>query len=324
MKRSLALLWLVLALFAGAAHGGGSAGTARNDVLTVEFLDVGQGDSALIRTPDGKVALVDAGTPKGVLAHLEKRKIETIDLLVTSHHHADHIGGSAEVIEEYEPRAYLDSGSEHTSKTYKRVLQALKASDKTKVLYPRPDKERKIKLGSSVVVRVFPQPPEDEDNENNNSIGLRVEYKDFSVVLTGDSEDDERAWWRKHADESLYSKVTVLKIAHHGSHNGTDAAWLKAASPELAVVSCGEGNNYGHPHKKTLDLLADQNVRLKRTDQEGTVTIKTNGADWSVARSADGPRRARLFPVEIASTPSGWYDPRLRPSRVASPATRSP
>ena len=82
-----------------------------------------------------------------------------------------------------------------------------------------------------------------------------MEYKDFSVLLTGDSEEDERDWWLKNADNNLYRRVAVIKAAHHGSRNGTNAAWLKATRPKLVVISCGEGNHYGHPHKETLQLL---------------------------------------------------------------------
>ncbi len=320
MKRFFAFLCLVASAALAAADGQPLATAAAPGDLTIEFLDIGQGDSVLIRTPDGKVALVDTGTPKkGAYPYLEARDIKTVDLLVTSHHHSDHMGGTVEVLEECSVKAYLDSGSSYTSKSYKNVLQAVKASTKTKTLYPRPNTERKINLGESVVIRVFPQPPEDEDNENNNSVGLRIQYKDFALVLTGDSEDDERAWWMKNANKTLYSKATILKLAHHGSHNGSDAEWLKAVAPELAVVSCAAGNSYGHPHKKTLDLLADKKIELKRTDMGGTIKIKTNGQTWEVSQVASAPGLFRGEPVARAG---GWYTTPARPARAPEPRAR--
>ena len=105
------------------------------------------------------------------------------------------------------------------------------------------------------MLTVLPQPPEDRDEENDNSIGLRLQYGKFSVLLTGDSEADERQWWIGHIPE-LIRDCTILKLAHHGSRNGTDARWLDLVQPELAVASLGTGNDYGHPHSETSALLA--------------------------------------------------------------------
>jgi competence protein ComEC len=124
MKRSLALLgWFVAATIASLAFSGTPA-VAQSNEVRVEFLNVGQGDAILIRSPEGKVALVDAGPSAAILDVLKERGVEHIDLVVASHHHADHIGGMANVIKEYKPKAFLDSGSSHTSATYKRVLEA--------------------------------------------------------------------------------------------------------------------------------------------------------------------------------------------------------
>jgi beta-lactamase superfamily II metal-dependent hydrolase len=247
------------------------AATAWAGNLTVSFLDVGQGDAILVQSPEGKVALVDGG-PSNLNLGVDK-----IDLVIVSHHHADHITGMVAVVEKFKPKVYVDSGSSHTSSTYKRLLSAV---SKAGCQFAQPDAGRKIQLGT-VTFRLFPQPPED-GNENNNSVGVRLEYGDFSVLLTGDSEKKERAWWRNNADATLYRAVTVLKAAHHGSRNGMNAAWLKATDPKLAVISCGKGNNYGHPHKETLDLLKAQAVPVKRTDVDGTIRIETDGKTWKI------------------------------------------
>lgn len=255
--------------------GGSVLGSSR---LTIEFLDVGQGDSALIRSPEGKLALVDAGPSAHRAASLlRERGVGRLDLVVVTHHHADHYGGMLAVIEEFRPRVFLDAPSPHTSKAYSRLLRAVRDAGITAI---EPEATpRKIELGS-VHLTVLPQPPVDPHNENNNSIGLRVEYGDFAALLTGDSEVAERAWWADHAP-NLCANVAVLKLAHHGSRNGTSAAWLRLAQPGLAVACLGAHNEFGHPHPETLQRLEAAGVPLDRTDLDGTVTITTDGATWT-------------------------------------------
>lgn len=255
------------------------AGTARAGNVTVSFLDIGQGDAILIRSPEGKVALVDAGPSKDTLDVLKDEGVENIDIVIASHHHSDHIGGMANVIKKYKPKVYVDSGSSHTTGTYKKVLEAANQAG-CQLVQPKKDSERKIGLGS-VVLRLFPRPPEDARNENNNSVGVRLECDDFSVLLTGDSEESERDWWTEHA-KNLLSGVCVLKAAHHGSRNGTNAAWLELTKPELVVISCGKDNKYGHPHEETLQLLKQLNVPFKRTDTDGTISVESDGRTWNI------------------------------------------
>jgi beta-lactamase superfamily II metal-dependent hydrolase len=306
MKRSLALLnWLIAATVVSLGLSGTPAVAQANEVR-IEFLNVGQGDAVLIRSPEGKVALVDAGPSSAILDILKDRDVDHIDLVVASHHHADHIGGMTSVIKEYKPKVFLDSGSSHTTATYKRVLEAAQQAH-SQYIRPNKDSERKITLGS-VILRVFAQPPqdEDEDEENNNSIGIRVESEGLSVLLTGDSEEHERAWWMEHANGSLFRNVDVLKLAHHGSHNGTDKEWMQATKPTLAVVSCGADNPYGHPHNVVLRLLKRERVPLKRTDVDDTVVITSGSGRWRVVEehkatvaSPGGPEAESREPITI-------------------------
>ena len=112
-----------------------------------------------------------------------------------------------------------------------------------------------------------------------------MKYGEFSVLLPGDSETPERHWWLQHEPE-LVRNCTILKLAHHGSRNGTDATWLKAVRPELAVASMGAGNDYGHPHPETVSLLRRSGIPFLRTDQLGTIIIESDGSDWRVVRPA--------------------------------------
>ena len=288
MKRTLLALVFVL------------TATAQAENIAVSFLDVGQGDAILIRLPEGKTALVDAGPlSSDILGILQKEGVQNIDLLITSHHHADHIGGMIAVVEKYKPTLYVDSNSSHTTSTYKRLLQAVRDAG-CQLAQSKGDSERKIQLGT-VTFRLFPQPPEDKKQENNNSIGIRLEFGEFSVLLTGDSEKKERDWWRKNAKAALWRDVTIMKASHHGSRNGMDPAWLKTAKPELVVISCGkQPNQYGHPHAETLDLLKTQAVPIKRTDVDGTIRIESDGKTWKI-RQKEAQTSLWPSPLQLAA-----------------------
>jgi beta-lactamase superfamily II metal-dependent hydrolase len=278
-------------------------------VAMIEFLDVGQGDAILIRSPEGKTALIDAGPHKELAAELLRRRgVRSLDLLVLSHHHADHYGGMEEVVRQFRPRVFLDSGSSHTTSHYLRLLELVR--DRGIVTMGPAERPRRIELGS-VVLTVFPRAPENPADENENSVGIRLRYGSFSALLPGDAERSERAWWEREVPD-LCADATVLKLAHHGSNNGTDARWLGLVRPELAVACVGRDNEYGHPGSATLALLARSDIPLLRTDRDGSIVVESDGRRWWVV----GRKLAARAP------PSG--KPRTRPRRdvAVSPARR--
>jgi beta-lactamase superfamily II metal-dependent hydrolase len=252
---------------------------ATRNTAVIDVLDVGQGDSILIRSPEGKTALIDAGPSKDVVPLLKQRGVTSIDLVVVSHHHADHYGGMDDVIKAFHPRLFLASDSSYTTPHYLKLLRLIRDSG-IRAITPT-NALRKIELGS-VTLTVLPQPPEDVDDENDNSIGIRVQHGSFSMLLTGDSQARERAFWERHAPD-LIRDCTVMKLPHHGSKNGTDSRWLSIVKPRLAVISVGEKNDYGHPSPEPLTLLARMRIPILRTDQDGTIEIRTDGKHWEVA-----------------------------------------
>ena len=286
MLRSLkglapALVCLVFLASSSSSRAQPSGRSAASRTATIEILDVGQGDSILIRSPEGKTALIDAGpTHDGALRELHRKGIKSLDMVAISHHHSDHYGGMDHVIRAMKPRYFLASRSGHSTATYLRLLKTVEAQGMA-VIQPS-SHARKIELGS-VEMTLFPQPPDDRKEENNNSLGLRVRYGNFSCLLTGDSEETERQWWLKH-DPDLVSNCTILKLAHHGSRNGTDASWLRIVRPELAVASMGRNNEYGHPHSETVSLLRRSGLPFLRTDQLGTIVIITDGRTWDLVQ----------------------------------------
>jgi competence protein ComEC len=263
----LALAWLAAAPLGLAAQ-----------PVRVDILDVGQGDAILIRSPEGKTALVDAGPGNAAVARLKQLGVRSIDIVIVSHHHSDHYGGMGAVIQAFPPRYFLATRSSHTTSSYVKLLKQVRDSRIT-ALRPS-DAPRKIELGS-VHLTVLPQPPEDKEEENDNSIGLRLDYGRFAMLLTGDSEGPQRAWWERHCPD-LLRDCTVLKLAHHGSRNGTDTRWLDLVQPRLAVASLGKGNDYGHPHPETLSLLRRMDIPLLRTDLRGTISIESDGRRWKI------------------------------------------
>ena len=148
-----------------------------------------------------------------------------------------------QVVRDFKPKYFMATGSSHTTKGYLKLFQTVKAEGITAVAPTA--KPRKIALGS-VLLTVFPQPPLDHQEENNNSIGIRLEYGKFSVLMTGDSETEEREWWLGH-NSSLIRDCTILKLAHHGSRNGAEQRWLDLVQPEAAVASLGHGKRIRTP-----------------------------------------------------------------------------
>ncbi len=250
--------------------------------LTIDVLDIGQGDAILIRAPDGQSALIDAGTSSIVVTRLKEHDVKSIDLVAVTHHHTDHYGGTDDVIKAFNPRFFLATDSGHTTSMYIKLLKLVR-DHKMTAIQPT-DQPRKIELGS-VRLTVLPQPPINDKEENDNSIGIRLEFGTFSMLMTGDSEEPARDFWKRTCPDLL--KATVLKLAHHGSHNGTDAEWLKLVRPELGVISCGVGNSYGHPHTEALSLLEQFKIPLKRTDTDGNIRIESDGKRWRVTTAND-------------------------------------
>ncbi len=270
-------------------------------IADIYILDVGQGDSILLRSPEGKTALIDAGPSKDVVKTLRKIGIESLDLAVVTHHHLDHFGGMGAVMKAFKPKYFLDSGSPQTSRQFVTLLETLKDSD-AQVLTTGPA-ARRIDLGS-MRLSILPQADFDKKEENNNSVGIRAQYGTFSILLTGDAEETERRFWLNNVPE-LCADITVLKLAHHGSRNGTSLPWLLISKPKLAVASLAAKNDYGHPHAETLAVLRRTGIPLRRTDQDGTIHIQTDGRRWRVV----DPNEPVRGPPETTAKPSAPADP---------------
>lgn len=264
-KRPLECLVLVLLFGFRQLGATPQAGDPSKSPLQIIQLSVGQGDAALVITPEGKRVLIDAGpTETSILAHLRQFKIDTIDLLVASHNHADHIGGIPGVLGAVVVRAYLDNGIPHTTNIYARTLAAVEAEPGLQYLQAT---DRVIDLGA-VKIRVLP-PSQLDNSQNNNSVGLLLTYGLFSALFTGDSEQMELRSWLAN---SLLPKVTLHKAAHHGSWNGVTDEARGALSPKVVLISVGP-NSYGHPAPEVEEGWRTVGASVYRTDRNGTITV---------------------------------------------------
>lgn len=239
----------------------------QDDQLELRFLDVGQGDAILVRHA-GRTALIDAGPSDLIVGRFRSLGVTSIDILIASHNHADHIGGMDAVIDAFPVRNYLDNGYPHTTQTYLNLIRLVRDRGITYLQATARD----ITMGDAVL-RIIPPPGAVAGTgQNNHNVSVLVERGDFEALLTGDSEGPQRQ--ALLAGDAI-PDVDVLKAAHHGSTNGVALAWLARTKPEVVVVSVGR-NSYGHPHPAALSLYQRHSRETLRTDVDGDVVFTVN------------------------------------------------
>ena len=296
MRTPLVALIVLMLAFGANAFGGVQSEDAV--LLTLSVIDVGQGDSVLISTSDGHAMLVDGGpteaSPK-VLEAISKAGCDKLDVLISTHPHADHIGGLARVLDGVHVDKVIDSGKVHTSKTYERYLEKVLAKD---IPFALGRAGSSFALGPATVTILWPMEPLAE-NINDCSIVVRVTYGGFSALLVGDIEEPSEQALIKAGS---LSPTTALKVAHHGSDTSTTAAFLNIVRPAVAIISAGAGNSYGHPTASVLARLKASGAEVHRTDLDGTVSVKTDGNSWQVETERDDG--AKAAPIS-APTPTG-------------------
>ncbi len=245
----------------------------------VYFIDVGQGDSELIRLKDSEIdILIDAGTrsTKQELAdYLKELGVDDIDILIGTHPHEDHIGGMAKIIEEFPiGTLYLPETSDEmtpTTKTYESLLDAAENKNVTVRTAAAGDV---LLEQDNTSFKVLSPSHTDYDNLNDYSIVTRLKVGDTAFLFQGDAETPVE---EEILDSGADVSCDVIKLGHHGSSTSSSRAYLEAANPSAAVISCGVGNEYGHPHRETMDLLEKLSITPYRTDTQKTLLAETDG-----------------------------------------------
>lgn len=244
--------------------------------LTFAMLDVGQGDGLFIETPSGTQILFDAGPAHKVLGPLSRVMSpfdRSLDAVVITNPDADHIGGLSDVFKNYKVGAVFESGALTDSKTYQDLKTEIKNQNIPDILAR---KGMRLDIGGGVFIDIlFPDRDVSSWATNDGSVVTRLSYGKTSIMLTGDATmKTEKIILSENSPTQLTS--TILKVGHHGSRTSSSTSFVKAVSPMYALISLGKDNKYGHPHKETLDTLAEVGAKIFRTDLLGTIVMSSS------------------------------------------------
>lgn len=256
---------------------------AQGGRLFLHFLDVGQGDGIVLRTPYHQTIIFDGGPDRalerklgGLLPYFDR----TIDLLVVTHPHEDHVAGFDYLFDRYDIRSVLITDILHESGAYKEFLRQL---EKRNIPHHFTRAGDRISLGPDVRITILAPTHSfsgsTEDDLNNSSVVAMLEHSTKTFLLTGDAGTQVE---EELIQNGLTRHVDVLKTGHHGSRTSTGDALLDAITPTVAIISAGESNMYGHPHSETLERLKERGIRTLRTDTDGDITLVSTGAGVTV------------------------------------------
>lgn len=245
--------------------------------MEVHFIDVGQGDCILIKTPEDKTILIDGGTPESgekIVDFLKEQQIKNINLLVVTHPDIDHIGGLPAVIKSTKVDKILDSGKLYTTKTYRKYINQVA---KQNIPVEIAEKNQMIKLDPSIKIRVLNTYGPFRNN-NESSIALKVTYKEIDFLLMSDIKKQQEKEIMK--TENLHAEI--IKVAHHGSKTSSSLDFLKEVSPKVAILTYSKQNDYGHPVNRVIQNLYKVNALIYSTAVFGNITITTNGTEYDI------------------------------------------
>lgn len=260
-------------------HGTGELADSR---MEVHFIDVGQGDATLISC-DGYDMLIDAGNnDKGteVWSYLKQQGVERLDYVIGTHPDADHIGGLDVILYKFDCDTVIMPEGENDTRTYEDVVQVLEEKEYP-VTYPVVGET--YSLGGASFTVIAPNKDYGTDR-NDSSVGILVEHGENRFLLTGDAEETAE---EDILENGIDISADVYKAGHHGSKTASTEAFLEAVNPEYAVISCGEGNSYGHPHAEVLNRFRSMGIDVFRTDEQGTIVAVSDGKEitWNCTPS---------------------------------------
>lgn len=248
-----------------------------NHNLRFHFIDVGQGDSSLIITPNGKTILIDAGDEahaKKVVSYIREQGIEKLDLVIATHPDADHIGGMDKVIKNFDIGVFAMPDVSAKTNQYKQIQRELKAKKMKAIRLYQSDE---VQIDDDIDFEILsPVKGKKYDDTNEYSIVAKIVYKDTSFILMGDATMENEVDIINNVPDI---DIDVLKLGHHGSSTSSSDYFITKTSPKIAIISCGKNNKYGHPHQEVMRVLKKHGVTPYRTDEMGDIVITSDGKE---------------------------------------------
>lgn len=241
--------------------------------LEVHYIDVGQGDATLIKCGSHAMLIDGGNNNKGttVQLYLKKQGVESLDYVIGTHPDADHIGGLDVIVYKYNCEKVIMPDYEKDTKTYQELVDVI--HDKNmKITYPVVGEQ--YALGEAKFTIIAPNSNSYGGNANDYSVAILLEYGKNRFLFTGDAEEASEA---EMLTNGIDISADVYKVAHHGSRSASTQEFLNAVHPKYAVISCGEGNSYGHPHAEVLNRLRSMGVEVFRTDEQGSIIASSDG-----------------------------------------------
>lgn len=248
-------------------------GCYKNKDFCIHVIDVGQADSILITTPSNKNMLIDGGdedSAKIIKSYLKNKKVKNLDVVIATHPDSDHIGSLDYIIDNFDVEKIYMPNQTTDSECYINLIDSCNKKN-LKVNYL--SKDDSFNLDDSTNIYVL-SPSYITDNNNSNSIVLNISYKNNNFLFTGDCEESNEM---DMINSYNLEDIDFLKVAHHGSYTASSLTFLEETTPDIAVISCGYKNSYGHPHKSTLDNLESVDAKIFRTDQNGSMQFYSDG-----------------------------------------------
>lgn len=248
-------------------------GCDKKSLLSIHMIDVGQGDSILVQTPTNKNILIDGGDEDSeniIISYLRQKRIKTIDIIIATHPDSDHIGSLDNIIKKFNVNSIYMPEQSTDSEAYQNLINS--CTDKNlsiQHLY----KNYVLNIDNNINIYVL-SPSYIQEESNLNSIVFKLTFNDNSFLFMGDAEEENK---KEILHSFKLNNINFIKIGHHGSNSSSSLEFIKKISPDIAAISCGYKNQYGHPHREVINNLKQNHVSIYRTDRIGDIVFYSDG-----------------------------------------------